>query len=812
VSSAETTFSGLKVRERLEAARARIRTIERVDRVAGVLIRLGGIGIVVSVLGILVFILSEAWPLFRPADGRLLGTVALPQAPPSPAVASPGRTSGSDALPAATSAPRAATLSPPAATLSPPSAIPSPPTAVPVPHVVQALGTDEYQMYLYAVRGQPRIEFFRLPAGNWASDFPVRALSGAVVTAASRSLHGGFVALGTADGRVALARVGFRPRYEGQKLADLDIDVEERGVATVDAAGRPVRQVDYGEADSGRKVVAALVDDDEIALWTAEQEVGSAVEPQAAAGSSGERTAVQALRTLGGERITRIALGRAEQLVAGTDRGNVYHWSVSGDPRLTSVSPVSRSPVSALGFALGETTFLAGTDNGELSAWFAARIDDEDAEGRIVRAHQFSPQGSDVPVMGASTRDKSFVAVGDDGKVTLRHLTSERTLLTLSGGEGAVAVAITPKGDGILLARRDGSLARYAVVNPHPEISWRTLFGKVWYEGYGRPAYVWQSTGATNDFETKFSLVPLVFGTLKGTLYALLFAIPLAVLSALYTSQFVHPDIRGRIKPTVEIMAALPSVVIGFVAGLYLAPLVERYVVAVLLMMVVLPVAGTAGVLLWGRLPRKAMRRLKPGMELALILPLLLLGAWITVRVAPAVEAALFRGDFRMWLSSALGLTYDQRNSLVVGLAMGFAVIPIIFTIADDAFSSVPSSLTAGSLALGASRWQTALRIVVPTASPGVFSAVMVGFGRAVGETMIVLMATGNTPVLDWSIFNGMRTLSANVAVEIPEAPYGGTLYRVLFLAAALLFTMTFVVNTVAEVIRQRLREKYRAL
>ena len=116
---------------------------------------------------------------------------------------------------------------------------------------------------------------------------------------------------------------------------------------------------------------------------------------------------------------------------------------------------------------------------------------------------------------------------------------------------------------------------------------------------------------------------------------------------------------------------------------------------------------------------------------------------------------------------------------------MGFAVIPIIFTIAEDAFSSVPQHLTAASLALGASRWQTATRVVLPTASPGIFSAVMVGFGRAVGETMIVLMATGNTPVMDWSPFNGFRTLSANIAVEIPEAPYGGTLYRMLFLAGA---------------------------
>jgi phosphate transport system permease protein len=176
------------------------------------------------------------------------------------------------------------------------------------------------------------------------------------------------------------------------------------------------------------------------------------------------------------------------------------------------------------------------------------------------------------------------------------------------------------------------------------------------------------------------------------------------------------------------------------------------------------------------------------------------------------VEAGLFGGDFQLWLKSALNLVYDQRNCLVVGIAMGFAVIPIIFTIAEDAFTSVPQHLTAASLALGASRWQTAISVVLPTASPGLFSAVMIGFGRAVGETMIVLMATGNTPVLDWSIFNGMRTLSANVAVEIPEAPYGGTLYRTLFLAGLVLFLMTFFVNTLAEVVRQRLRERYRAI
>ncbi|HMA98935.1 MAG TPA: phosphate ABC transporter permease, partial [Wenzhouxiangella sp.] len=98
------------------------------------------------------------------------------------------------------------------------------------------------------------------------------------------------------------------------------------------------------------------------------------------------------------------------------------------------------------------------------------------------------------------------------------------------------------------------------------------------------------------------------------------------------------------------------------------------------------------------------------------------------------------------------------------------------------------------------------------TASPGIFSAVMIGFGRAVGETMIVLMATGNSPVVNFNIFEGMRTLSANIAVEMKEAAVGSTHYRLLFLAALVLFGFTFILNTIAEVVRQRLRAKYSSL
>lgn len=173
------------------------------------------------------------------------------------------------------------------------------------------------------------------------------------------------------------------------------------------------------------------------------------------------------------------------------------------------------------------------------------------------------------------------------------------------------------------------------------------------------------------------------------------------------------------------------------------------------------------------------------------------------------IESGVFGGNIQLWMQKNLGISYDQRNSLVVGIVMGLAVIPTIFSITEDAVYSVPRHLTEGSLALGATPWQTLTKVVILTASPGIFSAVMIGLGRAIGETMIVLMATGNTPVMDFSVFQGMRTLSANIAVELPESELGSSHYRILFLAALVLFTATFIFNTAAETVRQRLRERY---
>ncbi len=745
--------TSIGIRERIVAASNRIGRVKRIDRAARALITFGGIFIIISVLFIFLFIAAETLPLFGSARAEKLATVSLgaaaaPQEGPTPL----------------------------------------------------AIGVDEYQKYVYQILSNAKVAFYRADNGALHLEIPIVGLDDARLTAASRSLQGDFFAVGTDDGRVALLQVRFRPVFEGQVLDDLQIEVRDRGLLTVDAAARPVRDATYWESPEGEKSLAALVGDSEIVLVRFGDD-GSPV--------------LKTLQPREGERVTHVRLGRNAELVAATATGRLYQWDIGGEEvRLAETIKASDVDITALEYGLGGNTIIVGNGNGALSAWFRARPN-ADAGLELVKAHEFESQGAPIVSIGSSTRERSFVTGSADGSIFLRHLTSERTLLRFKGfGEAAAvdAALITPRADGILVRRNDGTLDRYSLRNPHPEFSWHAVWGKVWYEGYSEPEYVWQSTGGTDDFEPKLSLVPLVFGTIKATFYALIFAVPLSVMAALYTSQFVHPTIRARVKPAVEIMAALPSVVIGFIAGLWLSSRVEAAVVPVLLLVVLLPLFGTAGVLFWERLPQAISRRLRPGMEVLVILPLLLAGGAVAFWIGASVENLAFGGDFKGWLSSSLGLVYDQRNSLVVGIAMGFAVIPIIFTISEDAFSSVPQHLAAASLALGASRWQTATRVVLPTASPGIFSATMVGFGRAVGETMIVLMATGNTPLLDWSPFNGMRTLSANTAVEIPEAPYGGTLYRVLFLSAAVLFLMTFVVNTVAELVRQRLREKYKAI
>lgn len=537
--------------------------------------------------------------------------------------------------------------------------------------------------------------------------------------------------------------------------------------------------------------------------------------------------------------------------------------------------------ITATAFLIGRNTLLVGDDRGRVGAWF--RTKPANARGtdgsQLERAHAFATADAPVAAFAVSRRARLFAIGHRDGVLALCHATSQRRAANarIAAGTELRAVALAPKDDGLVALGAD-RMQRFAIDLGHPEFSLSAVALPVFYEGYERPEHVWQSTSGTDDFEPKFGLWPLVFGTLKATFYCLLFGVPIALLAAIYTSEFLHPRARARIKPLVESMASLPSVVLGFLAALVFAPVVEQWLATVLAAFVAVPLCWCLGAQLVQSLPPQrrlaAERHRLLGAAIALPLGLLLAN-----RIGALAETLLFGGDLRTWLAdpdrshgafggwlllalpagalvaawalgrsswcrshrhagsfrlgagalAALGVaavlaagptacgfdlrgnlvdTYVQRNALVVGFVMAFAVIPIVYTIAEDALAAVPSHLRAASLGAGATPWQTAVRIVLPTAMSGIFSAVMVGLGRAVGETMIVLMAAGNTPVLELNPFNGFRTLSANIAVELPEAVRDSTHYRMLYLAALVLFALTFALNTLAEVVRQRFRER----
>ena len=467
---------------------------------------------------------------------------------------------------------------------------------------------------------------------------------------------------------------------------------------------------------------------------------------------------------------------------------------VANGTRLTTTAPL-----------LGGYSLLAADDRGEVAQW--AMLRDSEAT-RLVRLRAFTFP-SPVERLLSETGRKGFLAVTRDGELHVAHTTAQRLLAATEIGRGRVdALTIDRHGD-VALLQVGNEVQRVAISNPHPEVSFHSLWQRVWYEGYAEPIFSWQSSSADDDFEPKFSLTPLAFGTLKGAFYALLFALPMAVLGAIYTAYFMAPSMRAWVKPGIEIMAALPTVILGFLAGLWLAPLVEGNLTAVFSLLFVLPLSILAVAFLWHILPERFTRNLGSGWNAAMLVLPLALAVYVTFAFAPQLETLLFGGDIKRWMKASMDIDYDQRNCLVVGVAMGLAVIPTIFSIAEDAIYSVPRHLIQGSLALGATPWQTLTRVVLLTASPGIFSAAMIGMGRAVGETMIVLMSTGNTPVMDFSVFQGMRTFAANIAVELPESAVDSTHFRVLFLAALVLFALTFTVNTAAEVVRQRLRAKY---
>lgn len=782
------------------------------------------------------------------------------------------------------------------------------------PRYVQ-MGIDEYENLAWILLPDGTFEVTRLDTGESID----RVDPDADATLSAFAIHAQFgqVVLGYPDGTVRLGRIGFESTFVDLDDAPEAVRALEIGsVASVGpqlfhrvsadqfraerfnltlndpaplSPGNAVTLVDVSVRPAG-PILAAVTADGALHV-KAITERRNMLTGKTTVTFVGGQAPIEGFATSGAPK-SLLLTGVADNAFLVWPSGELARYSTI-DPvnpflvQTIDVVPESGAELATVGFLLGKTSLVVGDSAGALGVWFRVGSDEYDGSD-LVRAHFFEGAGSPVTAMSPSLRSRTIAAGFADGSLAMYQVTASREIGRADGptGDPVRAVRISPK-EGTVFGLTDSSLARWNVRAGHSEITLASLFRRVWYEGYSGPQHVWQSSSGTDDFEPKYGLVPLIFGTLKATFYSLLFGAPLALLAAIYTSEFLNPKTRLRIKPLIELMASLPSVVLGFLAALIFAPIVEHVIPQTLALFVTFPVTLLAGAHLVQMFP-EGLTRVADRLRLPLMLLSLPIAIGLAMLMGPVFEALFFSGDIKAWLDGQVGTgaggwlfllipicgvgvaflstrlvrpalrekgaawtrqkvataslliflgavaatfavaiaisqglaavdldprgsfvdTYVQRNALVVGFVMGFAIIPIIYTLAEDALSSVPEHLRSASLGAGATPWQTAVRVVIPVAMSGLFSALMIGFGRAVGETMIVLMAAGNTPVMEWNIFNGFRTLSANIAVELPEAVRGSTHYRVLFLAALSLFVMTFIVNTFAELVRQRFRKR----
>lgn len=868
------TAASPSTRDRAETARKRRMTTRASvvwgERLASGIITVGGLMVIIAVLGIMVFLFRVVAPLM--AGGEMYGSVRHQLDTPAPVIWVNG---------------------------------------------------DEFQTLSTVLTADGTALTYHLPTGTEiarvALDF-----EGASVSSVSGTLERDRVALGFDDGTVRFATLGFESTATAQaRMPSGLIDIDGRDRRLDDRVYTQVGTGDFRtlSAVSELRTTEMISDTAIIALdyrigGTPERPVIAFATVDAAGQVRVSRSRVQInmmtgaetvsttttdlppIQLQGDEQVTGLLLsGNADRVLISSDAGFIYRYDLRN---LDAPSMAERRRVADEGVAVTAMTFLTaedalvvGTEDGGIAVWFRLQTGtSQTTDGReLVRARTHPAMPGAITDLSEGQRSKEFVATDAEGNIWVYHSTSDQVLMrmTRSGDLGTDTQAMLfPRGNGVLLAAETGEIEAWQYAQAHPEITLRVLFGRIWYEGYGQPEYIWQSTAGTDLSEPKYSLVPLIFGTFKAAFYAMIFAVPIALMAAIYTSEFVDKRVRGTVKPMMEMMESLPTVVLGFIAALVLAPLVEEWIGAVLLGFFALPMGLMIGAFAWQALPAQIALKYDGFPKFTLMGLSILVTAWIAAQLGTTLERVLFYGDFKQWTTGRIGTgtpfmflillplsyfvvswafrkqfghhyrnlidgmdrsragmidagrwisllvvamllsflvaslltaigydprgsfidSYQQRNALVVGFIMAFAVIPNIYTLAEDALNSVPGHLRAASLACGATPWQTARWVVLPTAASGVFSAVMMGMGRAVGETMIVVMAAGNTPIMEWNIFSGLRTLSANIAIELPEAVKDGTNYRVLFLAALTLFIMTFVINTGAELIRQRFRKR----
>lgn len=854
------------------------------DRVARAVITIGGIGTIIVVLLVVLVLLGNVLPLFRGSRVELSSTVALS----TNLLQSNAQDSSQD----------------------------------PSSTAVLAFGSDEYSELVWLVRPDQSLDVYSLGEGKHLQHIAPPGASqqnaSQRATVAKMDDSNGSVLLGLQDGSVRpilfSVDIGFASRSELDSELAETIDksdglpvLQEETVYRATSEGlirkvrfagaeylepipthdKPIEKIDWVFKADGSLMASsqngtwASTSADELAVGQYQRQSGGLGKP---------KQSVEIFRSKISASIAGLMISGLGDSIQCIDRQGVVSRWVPEAQTLKQIENYQTltgqlSSLSAIEPLLGRSTMILGNQGGQVEA---VSLTTSDAGRELRSIHRIACSDAAIRSISASPTQRLIAVADKMGSLKVIHVTSERTVAQIDSLDLAEndQLRFSKSGRELLICSSD-SVRRLTVDCEYPEASLASFFRPLWYEGYHEPNYVWQSSTGSNEGEAKFSLIPLVFGTLKATFYSMLIAAPIAILAAIFGSEFLSNSWRVRFKPLIELMASVPSVVLGFIGAMVLAPIMRDSLFWILLSVALTLFLFLLAAHLWMLIPTQRsipLRKFRlplmftipplalylsgwiaapleswifgstmqtwlsdpqmsswPGWFLLMILPSILVSLWLLsgplastldwlskrtgLQGSGAWQLILFIGACALVLSlsgltaslwsglnfdSRRGLlgTYQERNALLVGSILGFAIIPLIYTLADDALQSVPQHLRSASLGCGATVWQTTIRVVVPTAMSGLFSALMIGFGRAIGETMVVLMAAGNTPLIDWNPFNGYRTLSATLATELPEAARGSTHYHTLFLAALLLFLFTLVANTLAEWVRMKFRKR----
>lgn len=458
------------------------------------------------------------------------------------------------------------------------------------------------------------------------------------------------------------------------------------------------------------------------------------------------------------------------------------------------------SDMRLFGLEKQRTFFLANPLNQTVSRWVVVR---DELGSRFEKTYELVLNKNENVLDVAEHASMNLIAI----------LTNKHRILLINRVSGEVVTAQKIKTQANALAwygdklygNTDNSLTIWQGNDLSGITTWSSLFSPQHYEGYHDDETVWQTTSASDYQEAKFSLTPLLIGSIKASLLALLIAIPVAIGAAIYTAFFAKSKLRNVLKPAIELLEAIPSVLIGFIAAIWLSPKAEQFLFSFGFFLVVIPFVLIGVAVVQRPVAELLPKRFRHGAELLFAVGGVFVLGYISVELAPSLIFSLLGVD-GFTLLAAESESPIGKTTIVVALALGVAISPSIYSLAEDAINGVPNDLKYASFALGATRLQTLLHVVIHVALPGIVAAIMLGFGRAFGETMIVLMVTGNTPISSWGLIEGLRALTANLAIELPEADVSSAHYQILFFTACILFAFTFLVNTAAELMRQRIK------